>query len=335
MQHIPFNEAERKLRDYSHKFPALLEKTYHILELDEILSDAFQAEVSNTSHFHEDAFILSDLDCGFIRHLRYLPAFYHSHDFFEIVYVQQGTCVNFINDEIIHLQAGDFCFLSPETVHALRACSDEDLVYNIVIRQTTFTQYFLGLFTEADILSQFFQHVIYHNEEFPYLIFHTAGDDVLANLISRSNREFEQKSRFKKQYLNALLAEFFALLLRNHEKDVYIPASSKNGGDNLVYILHYMEEHYDTISLGDLASFFGYSERQIQRIIQKATGKSFMENIQLHRIRRAENLLLKSKLTIEEIALQVGYSSSNNFRRIFYKYHQMMPNEYREQFTLH
>ncbi len=148
--------------------------------------------------------------------------------------------------------------------------------------------------------------------------------------MTRACTEYKSSARFKKQLLNALLAEFFALLLRNHEQDVFVPASSQNANDNLVFILHYMDEHYSTVTLKELSDFFGYSERQLQRIIKKATGKTFMESIQLHRIKRAEDLLKKSDLSIEQIALEVGYSSTNNFRRIFKKYTGKMPNEYKQ-----
>ena len=212
---------------------------------------------------------------------------------------------------------------------SITAFSDDDIVYNIVIRQSTFAQYFLGLFSETDILSQFFQHVVYHSDEFPYLIFHAANDDELANIISKAEDLFSSDGRFKKQLLNAYLAEFFALLLRNHEKDVYVPTRSKQKDDNLVFILHYMEEHYDSISLSERSAFFGYSERQLQRIIKKATGKTFMENIQNHRIKQAENLLKNSDLSIEQIAISVGYSSTNNFRKIFKRITGSMPSKYK------
>lgn len=301
----------------------------NIKEIRPVLNETFHNNGTASIAFTEDNFVPENLDCSFVRHLRYLPAFLHTHEFFEIVYVKHGTCFNYINGDTIKLSAGDFCFHSPGSMHAIMAFSDDDIVYNILIRQSTFDQFFLGLFTDTDILSRFFQHVIYHSDEFPYLIFHTSNDDELANVISKAVHLYTAEGRFKKQLLNALLAEFFALLLRNHEKDVYVPTSSKQVDDNLVFILHYMEEHYNSINLKELSEFFGYSERQIQRIIKKATGKTFMENIQYHRIKQAEKLLKNSDLSIEQIAISVGYSSTNNFRKIFKRITGSMPSKYK------
>ncbi len=329
MKILPLNSVETILKAKYEQDINLQNKIYNIYEIRPVLDDVFNSNNPSSNVFEEDHFISSNLDCSFIRHFRYLPAFLHTHDFFEIVYVKHGKCYNYIGNDSLILTAGDFCFHSPGTVHAIKACSDDDIVYNIVIRQSTFERYFFGLFNESDILSQFFSHVIYHSEEFPYLIFHTSDDSELADIISKAEKIYLKEGRFKKQLLNALLAEFFALLLRNHEKDVNIPTTSKQIDDNLVYILHYMEEHFDTITLKELSNFFGYSERQMQRIIKKSTGKTFMENIQYHRIRKAENLLQKSDLSIEQIAFSVGYTSTNNFRRIFCKITGKMPSEYK------
>lgn len=329
MHTLPLNKEEIAFKAEYTRNQEMNSTTYDIKEVRRLLDETFNSNGVAAGALTEANFIPTDLDCSFLRHLRYLPAFLHNHEFFEIVYVKQGSCFNYINGETVSLKAGDFCFHAPGTIHAIWAFSDEDIIYNIVIRQSTFAQYFLGLFSEADILSQFFAHVIYHSDEFPYLIFHTGNDKELVSIIEKAEMVYSNDERFKKQLLNALLAEFFAMLLRDHEKDVYVPTASKQTDDNLVFILHYMEEHFATVSLKELSNFFGYSERQLQRIIKKATGKTFMENIQLHRIKRAENLLQKSDLPVEQIALEVGYSSTNNFRKIFYKITGHMPNEYR------
>ena len=43
---------------------------------------------SLTTHIDEQTFILENMDISFVRHARYTPAFWHRHDFFEIIFVQ-------------------------------------------------------------------------------------------------------------------------------------------------------------------------------------------------------------------------------------------------------
>ena len=92
-----------------------------------------------------------------------------------------------------------------------------------------------------------------------------------------------------------------------------------------------MQENYTTISLKELADFFNYSERQIQRIIRSCTGMSFSQNIQKLKMKQAARLLMNPKLSVSAIAEELGYMDSGNFRQIFKKYYGMTPAEYREQ----
>ena len=92
-----------------------------------------------------------------------------------------------------------------------------------------------------------------------------------------------------------------------------------------------MQENYTSITLKDLADFFNYSERQIQRIIKNCTGMSFSQNIQKLKMRRAARLLTNPDLSVSAIAEELGYMDSGNFRHIFKKYYGMTPAEYREK----
>ena len=128
------------------------------------------------------------------------------------------------------------------------------------------------------------------------------------------------------------MGAFFIVLLRNHGSNVIVPEADSQGHDeNVVFILKYMQENYTTISLKELADFFNYSERQIQRIIRSCTGMSFSQNIQKLKMKQAARLLMNPKLSVSAIAEELGYMDSGNFRQIFKKYYGMTPAEYREQ----
>lgn len=84
-----------------------------------------------------------------------------------------------------------------------------------------------------------------------------------------------------------------------------------------MYVLRYMQANYKTVSLKELSSIFNYSERQLQRIIQNATGHTFIENIQNQKMKQAADLLQNSTLPVSEISERTGFQSLNNFRKIF------------------
>jgi len=103
---------------------------------------------------------------------------------------------------------------------------------------------------------------------------------------------------------------------------------------DLIQILDYINTNYSTVSLKQVADRFNYSERQLQRIIMNSTGMSFSRNIQNQKMQRAASLLVDSDLSISAICEQVGYPSPNNFRKMFLRYYNMTPSEYRKLYGM-
>ena len=67
----------------------------------------------------------------------------------------------------------------------------------------------------------------------------------------------------------------------------------------------------------------------INRLFKNKTGKSIGDYINYYRIDKAKVLLKDSDLTIEELALSLGFSNKKYFYVLFKKITAMTPNEYR------
>lgn len=278
----------------------------------------------------EDVFITMDSDVALFHHLRYLPADYHTGNFFEIAYVMHGNCTEYIVNQEVPMKAGDLCIITPNTVHAISAFADDVEIINILIRISTFEKSFFNILSADDILSDFFTRTLYQSQEMPYLLFQTGYDPELRSYLCRLKEEVSHNHRYRKRMVNSVLSSFFILLLRNHDKDVIIPNLNDEGTrENLLFILRYMQENYTTVTLHYLAKFFNYSERQIQRIIKNATGLGFTENIQKIKMSRAADLLVNKSIPVTEISVIQGYSDVSNFRHMFKKYYGMTPSQYR------
>lgn len=152
------------------------------------------------------------------------------------------------------------------------------------------------------------------------------------NYIGYAYHEFSRNRQYKNRMLNSIINAFFIILLRNHGNNVIVPElGNTEKSENLVFILRYIQEHFNTISLTELSKFFNYSERQIQRIIKDSTGLSFTENILRLKMKKAEKLLKNPDITISIIAEETGYSDSGTFRQAFKKYYGMTPQQYRNK----
>jgi len=85
-----------------------------------------------------------------------------------------------------------------------------------------------------------------------------------------------------------------------------------------------------TVSLSDVASELGYSERGLRRQLDRS-GTSFRKLLDQVREQRARTLLSGSTQPIKAIAGALGFESSSNFARSFKRWTGHTPKAFREQ----
>lgn len=80
-----------------------------------------------------------------------------------------------------------------------------------------------------------------------------------------------------------------------------------------------------------IAKQFGWSSRQIRRIVQRELGVSPMELLQTRRLLLAKQLLTETSLPISEIAYASGYASLRRFNDAFSGRYRMPPTRFRKR----
>lgn len=116
--------------------------------------------------------------------------------------------------------------------------------------------------------------------------------------------------------------------------------NSKNEREQLKGNRHYktimasrqfISEHYSdsSLSVDLIAEQFGYSSNYYARLFKTITGYYVNDYIRQLRIARAQELLLNTDKTIEEIAEETGFSTSNYFYTVFKKETGLTPTAYR------
>ena len=96
-------------------------------------------------------------------------------------------------------------------------------------------------------------------------------------------------------------------------------------------IIAEMKQNYTTnITLTDLSKKYGISISYLSSLIKEELQLSFSEYIASKRIQKAKELLADEKLSIEEIAEQVGYSDYFYFTKVFKKVAGISPSKYRK-----
>lgn len=105
---------------------------------------------------------------------------------------------------------------------------------------------------------------------------------------------------------------------------------ASSGCDLVDKVVRYMEQYYrEDISLSELAATFFVVPTYLARRFKEKKSCTVMQYLEDIRLRKARELLENSRMSIQEVALLVGYKDQNYFARSFRKVYGMSPREYR------
>lgn len=94
--------------------------------------------------------------------------------------------------------------------------------------------------------------------------------------------------------------------------------------------IKYIEEHYtERLTLLEVAEQTYVSQWHLSKLLNKDTGHSFSDLLNMTRIKKAQELLGDQSLRIGEIAEKVGFLDMAHFSRVFKKITGVSANEYR------
>ncbi|CAM4346396.1 response regulator [Paenibacillus alkaliterrae] len=96
-------------------------------------------------------------------------------------------------------------------------------------------------------------------------------------------------------------------------------------------IARYIEMNYkEDITLHDISAKFHLNREYISRKFKHEFQETIVDFVNRNRVEKAKMLLLSPHLKIAQIAQMVGYQDEKYFSRVFKKWENMTPNEYRK-----
>lgn len=112
--------------------------------------------------------------------------------------------------------------------------------------------------------------------------------------------------------------------------EIVIRINSKQGNKIIDNAIKFIEANYQRdIRLVQIADAAFVSSYYLSHLFPKATGKTIMEYITAERIGVAKKLLIESNLPIKTIASKTGFTGVSYFTKIFKKFSDMTPGEFR------
>lgn len=340
---IKFNETEKDFYELYQKYPDIhdnpprtLEQLRKNEERHPEYRTAFERhffKCPNTGNYLTENIFKPTEDVAVRQHYRYVPGFIHYHEFFEITYVMNGKYRNFVNGKLMELKKGDIFILSPNTYHCPATHLSEDIVFNILVKSSTFERLFFHILNNNPTLSAFFSRSLTVQSGGSYLQFSTKDDKEVEYLLLAMLNEYTHQEAYYVSMLNELMSALFILLLRNYADTLNTSFTDQlNFSHKIISIMGYIKNHLQDVTLPELAKEFSYSERQLSRLLNKYTGKNFMTILQETRIQKACILFQETDIPINEVIYQCGYKNQNHFYSMFKKYCGKTPAQYRKDF---
>lgn len=265
------------------------------------------------------------------KHMRYDPVIIHELRFIKIVYVRSGHVTVWLEQEQYELSAGNFCIVASGVRHAIFAGHDEDVVMNILLRESSFASAFSGILMEQNILSDFFWKLLYTKHSHRVLLFTGETDPDLDRWVRRMEKESSRKTGASNLLMKNYAMVFLGNVMRNHLQHIHPMEELTEETYTLPVILQYIRKNLKTVTMEELTRQFGMNEMDLKRYIVKESGYSYSDLLRNLRMRRAAELLQNTGLSVEWIMEEVGYSSLSLFYKRFYACFGKTPSEYRSQ----
>ncbi len=289
-------------------------------------------ELLTEKDLYADLSISKGSNVNVVRHLRYTPVFVHSHSFFTMLYVMTGRCGHTAGGIDMPLEQGDIFFLPPYVKQTIEVFDDESVILNLHIRKDTFDDVFFNTLRYNNILSDFFMSSLYSKEPVQGILFHTNGDEEIRDTVLEMYHEAKLDDAYSWRLLNTMVPQLFAKLLRYYSDQAVFTGASVQKADNVkLRILSYINNHYKTVTLEDLAEHFNYSVPHCSKLIRDETGVGFVAFVRRIKMNHAVALLLNTKTAISEISNVVGYENPESFIRVFQKVYGITPSAFRKK----
>ncbi|MBV9266328.1 MAG: helix-turn-helix transcriptional regulator [Acidobacteriaceae bacterium] len=158
-------------------------------------------------------------------------------------------------------------------------------------------------------------------------------EDGLILELARALNDCSRWSPSTSLYAETLVAALGSHLLHTYavsSKPVLnIPALSARRMGTLIDYLHAQLE--TRIELSRLAAIVGLSAQYVGKLFKQTTGISIHEYVARERIVRARELLRDSSLSINTVALRLGFADQSHFSRVFRRITRLSPAKYRSQ----
>jgi len=244
----------------------------------------------------------------------------HGPDHFEIVYLAEGRRTYFVDGNPCVLRGHEVLVVRPGETHDTRGMAQEKcMFYAVVLRIAREPGSFLCLRGDAaDVLRDALLQIrstSFHGD--PTMI--RDLDDLLQACASPPS------DRLRSARACSSLLSFLLAVIRCAGKQ------GRQAPDPWVeQAIRHIDAHIGTpLRLGDMAAAMDMSESRLKHRFREEFGMSPHDYVLRRKVDLARERLQSGSTRITDVAMELGFSSSQHFARVFRQYTGMSPSEFR------
>jgi len=253
----------------------------------------------------------------------------HSHEFYEIVYIERGFSLHSYENTTAILSAGDLFIIRPGEVHAYTAAHHTKLMNLLFLPEA------LGpLIDELRALPG--ASVIFSEEggRFGRVRLDLSERPGVEEALRRIRAEELGHRAGAKLNLRLLLAGFLVALIRfARDHDIGAPGPEERTYlPNIRRALRHIEEHYARhLPVREIAQASGLLPDYFARRFRDILGAPPAEYLKNYRLAEAMDMLAETDLSVAQVAEGSGFPDPANFSRQFRLCVGMSPTEFKQR----
>ena len=291
--------------------------------------EAIDRVYPNGKKFTDSFFVFQEgQKVAICRHPRFTTGEYHMHSFVEILYIYSGNCVHLVEGKAMQMATGDVCMIAPEIYHLIEAC--DGIIINILVTREYLTSLYPVAEEEDNPLSEFLGGILYGTNRKKFRYMQCPPCVPMKALVEKMIEESVEYDRYSNPCLEAMIVQFFVWILRTCTGWQGEEGESCSKEERIVEILQYVQDHYRSVTMDELARRFNYTPTHLCRLFKRYTNSSFNRIVIDIKMYHACRLLRSTALPVQNIAYAVGYESVEYFHRIFKQVMKMTPLEYKK-----
>ena len=261
----------------------------------------------------------------------------HIHTYHELIHITHGEVTLVCNNVTRYvLKKGDVFFVPPGVIHSSHVSQQSPYDTSCTVTAKFSIQM---LYPLANTISDI-HYLLGSESKYDGCVLFPSGSAEAAlladNLCSAVSEIEEQRPCFEialRGFLSVLYANLIRALPKPDAPQESHPTVNAKNAQLLCDALSYIEANYrNPLSIQQVADACGITYAQLTYLFSKCFVKGFSEYLLDLRITYAQKLLLQTKRSVTDIAIDCGFDNASYFTKKFKSITAMTPKEFRNKY---